>query len=294
MTYLVGYSPHKDDTCALSLAVQLARSESDTVHAVTVVPKGWATSAGSRNDGEFATWAHNEGEASAKEALAFLAEQPDIAGAASWVTARSAPAALLEQVEALEASILIVGSGVEGPEGKVTVTSKTDRLLHSSDIPVAIAPRGYCPPAGSKVESVTVAFRDDDQTWKLLDRVAEIARRTGAKLRLVTIALQHKAMVTSAVRGFEELVFEEVREQAQAAQDEAVAHLSENGFAAGDIETLIVEGSSWGEAMEQVSWYEGDVLVVGSSSTHPLTQVFLGSSAAKIVRNSPVPVIVVP
>lgn len=294
MTYLVGYSPHKDDTCALSLAVQLARSESDTVHALTVVPKGWATSAGSRNDGEFATWAHSEGEASAKEALAFLAEQPDIAGAASWVTARSAPAALLEQAKELEASILIVGSGVEGPEGKVTVTSKTDRLLHSSDIPVAIAPRGYCPPAGSKVESVTVAFRDDDQTWKLLDRVAEIARRTGAKLRLVTIALQHKAMVTSAVRGFEELVFEEVREQAQAAQDEAVAHLSENGFAAGDIETLIVEGSSWGEAMEQVSWYEGDVLVVGSSSTHPLAHVFLGSSAAKIVRNSPVPVIVVP
>lgn len=294
MTYLVGYSPHKDDTCALSLGAQFARSESDTVHAVTVVAKGWATSAGSHNDGEFAAWARGEGEASAKEALEYLQSQPGIDSAASWVTARSAPAALLEQTKELQASILIVGSGVEGPEGLVTVTSKTDRLLHSSDIPVAIAPRGYCAPEGSKVECVTVAFRDDDQTWKLLDRVAEIARRTGAKLRLVTIALQHKAMVTSPVRGFEELVVQKYREQAASAQQEALAHLVEQGFAAADIETLVVGGTSWGEAMAQVQWYEGDVLVVGSSATHPLAQVFLGSSAAKIVRNSPVPVIVVP
>ena len=44
-----------------------------------------------------------------------------------------------------------------------------------------------------------------------------------------------------------------------------------------------------------VTVHRGDVLVVGSSSTSSLLQrVFLGSSAAKIVRNSPVPVLVVP
>ena len=47
--------------------------------------------------------------------------------------------------------------------------------------------------------------------------------------------------------------------------------------------------------MDRLDWNRGDVLVVGSSSSsHLLTRVFLGSSAAKIVRNSPVPVIVVP
>ncbi len=54
-------------------------------------------------------------------------------------------------------------------------------------------------------------------------------------------------------------------------------------------------GSSWGRAMDRLEWHRGDVLVVGSSSTSSLLQrVFLGSSAAKIVRNSPVPVLVVP
>lgn len=36
------------------------------------------------------------------------------------------------------------------------------------------------------------------------------------------------------------------------------------------------------------------VLIVGSSSTHQLDRVFLGFSAAKIVRHATVPVIAVP
>jgi nucleotide-binding universal stress UspA family protein len=55
----------------------------------------------------------------------------------------------------------------------------------------------------------------------------------------------------------------------------------------------VAEGRSWGGAMDALDWGRGDLLVVGSSSTHRLSQVFLGSSAAKVVRHSPVPVIVV-
>jgi nucleotide-binding universal stress UspA family protein len=46
--------------------------------------------------------------------------------------------------------------------------------------------------------------------------------------------------------------------------------------------------------MEDVDWADGDVLVVGSSSVGPVARVFLGSRASKIVRHSPVPVVVVP
>ena len=46
--------------------------------------------------------------------------------------------------------------------------------------------------------------------------------------------------------------------------------------------------------MEDVDWADGDVLVVGSSSLGPIARVFLGSRAAKIVRHSPVPVVIVP
>jgi nucleotide-binding universal stress UspA family protein len=53
-------------------------------------------------------------------------------------------------------------------------------------------------------------------------------------------------------------------------------------------------GEDWGEAVEDVPWEDGDVLVVGSSSIGPIARVFLGSRATKIIRHSPVPVVVVP
>jgi nucleotide-binding universal stress UspA family protein len=47
-------------------------------------------------------------------------------------------------------------------------------------------------------------------------------------------------------------------------------------------------------AMDQLEWEPGEVLVVGSSPVGALARVFLGSRAIKIVRYSPVPVLVVP
>ncbi len=292
MTYLVSYRPEADDSGELALACQFARSAADTVHALTVVPRGWETSAGSATDGEFETWAAEEGEASAEAALKWLAGEPDITAEATWVTGRSVPAAIMEQAEALGATLIVVGSGNDGTEGRIAVSSKTDRLLHSSPVPVALAPRGYRPAPGSKITRVTLAFRDDDVTWKLLDDVAEICKLIGADLRLLTVALKHRTMVTSPVRNDEDLVFHKLVEQVKGAQVEALEHLYKHDDLSATVE--LARGTTWAEALASVEWAEGDVLVVGSSRTHKLANVFLGSGGAKIVRNSPVPVIVVP
>ncbi len=294
MTILVGYSPHKDDVGVLELGAQLARSAGESLHAVTVVPEGWATPVAGDTDRDFKDWAAEEGEASAAEALAHLAEIPDVESSASWVSGRSVPQALLAVAASQQADLLVVGSGENGPRGVVTVTSKTDRLLHSSDVPIAIAPRGYHAGSAMRVRRVTVGFRDDDATWTLLDRVAGICRDTQSVLRVATFAIRRRAMVTSAMRGAEDLVFEQWRTQARAAQSEADEHLRSIGFGDNDLELVVAEGRSFGGAMDGLEWDKGDVLVVGSSSTHPLAHVFLGSSAAKILRNSTVPVVVVP
>ncbi len=292
MTYLVSYRPPTDDSGALALACQFARSEADTVHALTVVPRGWETSAGSATDGEFETWAAEEGEASAKEALKLLADEPDITAEATWVTGRSVPAAIMEQAEKLEATLIVVGSGTDGADGRIAVSSKTDRLLHSSTVPVALAPRGYSPAPGSKITRVTLAFRDDDVTWKLLDDVAGICKRSGAELRLLTVALKHRTMVTSGVRNDEDLVFAKLVEQVKGAQVEALEHLYSHDGVTASVD--LARGDTWADALAGVEWSDGDVLIVGSSRTHKLANVFLGSGGSKIVRNSPVPVIVVP
>jgi nucleotide-binding universal stress UspA family protein len=64
--------------------------------------------------------------------------------------------------------------------------------------------------------------------------------------------------------------------------------------AAGQAPVVVGHGASWEQAIGDVEWRDGDVLVVGSSSAAPPARVFLGSRASRIIRHSPVPVLVVP
>ena len=185
-------------------------------------------------------------------------------------------------------------NGDDGALGRIALTSKVDRLLHSSPLPLAIAPRGYQAAPEARVTRVTVGFRGDDATWALLDRVVEILRRIDTSVRLVTFAVRAPTMYPARVSRAEDPVHQQWRRQAAQGLAEAVEHLTSMSLDRYQIEAHVAAGRSWAEAMEAVAWGEGDVLVVGSSSTHRLAQVFLGSSATKIVRVSPVPVIVVP
>ncbi|KAB7739553.1 universal stress protein [Nostocoides sp. F2B08] len=295
MTILLGFSPHQDDTGALELACQLARSDRDSVHAVTVVPQAWPTAVAGDTDRDFRLWAQEEGEHSTAVARELLAEHADIPSRASWCSGRSVPQTLLDRAAELEASLIVVGSGVEGPHGRISLTSKTDRLLHSSDVPVAVAPRGYWVGPTGRIGRATLGFRGDDATWSLLDRAAGICSRVDASLRLVTFAVRSRPMRPTLVSGSEEMVHTQWVRQAAAEQAEALEHLRSLGFAEERVSSIVAVGASWGGAMDRLEWNRDDVLVVGSSSSSTLlSRVFLGSSAAKIVRNSPVPVIVVP
>ena len=61
-----------------------------------------------------------------------------------------------------------------------------------------------------------------------------------------------------------------------------------------DTAFVVASGTSWAEALSSVDWVPNELLVLGSSSAGTLRRVFLGTNATKIVRHSPVPVLVVP
>lgn len=293
MTYVVGYGSHNDDRAAIELACQFAESVPESVVAVSVVPQGWGTPAAAGTDREYAQWAASAGMDAAALASADLAQHPGVDGAAVWVAGRSVPQTLLMEAVKRDASMLVVGSGGDADAGRIRLTSKTDRLVHSSTVPVAIAPRGYRATGG--VTRVTVAFRDDDASWSLLTRVAGLAQRASAQLRVVTFLVSPtRRPVTSAVTHAETQVIDLWAVQAASAQAAAENHLRAMGFTGDTVQLHSAHGADWGAAVNSVEWGAGDILVLGSSATHRLAQVFLGSSASKIVRHSPVPVIVVP
>lgn len=293
MSYVVGFGLYNDDQSAIELACQFARSQPELVHAVTVVPRGWAAPvAAGGTDREFKAWAAQEGEVSAELARGFLAAHPEVESTASWVSGRSVPQTLLERAAELEATLVVVGSGDDAPEGQVGLTSKTHRLVHSSKVPVAIAPQGYR--SRSAVTRLTVAFRDDDPGWTLLTAAADICRRANARLRIVTFLVTPGRIATTSVSHAETQVIERWKIQIASAHREAREHLSSAGFDEDGLEFRLAEGDHWKQAVGSLDWADGDILLVGSSSTHRLAQVFLGSSATKIIRHAPVPVIAVP
>jgi nucleotide-binding universal stress UspA family protein len=296
VTFVVGFTPDPSGQSALDLAAVLARSSGSTLHVVAVVPAPWPVPGPGRVDGEFAAWSAERGEhavAAAQEHLAGNA--PDVAARCSWVSARSASSGLEQAAREHDAGMVVLGSSREGALGRVVTGATAGRLLHSSAVPVALAPRGYRAGPDERVRRVTCAFRADADAVDLLTRTAAITRDVGAVLRVATFGVRGRTMYPPELApSTEDDVLQAWTEQAAEAQRRALSVLGDGAVPPSQVETLLGVGRTWSRALDDVPWEHDDILVVGSSSGGALARVFLGSTATKIVRHSPVPVVVVP
>ena len=296
MTLVVGFPPGKDDWSSIELGATLARSAHTDLLVVTVVPTVWPTPVAGHTDREFQDWAEQQGSLAVAEATAILAEHcPDVAAVARWTPGRSIASALLQQAVEVAASIIVVGSGSTGSYGRVHPGATGDWLLHSSHIPVAVATQGYTASTHGRIRRVSCAFRGDAKSLRTVERTAAICADVGASLRLVTFAVRGRTVYTAGVGAqAEDMVLDRWVSQATTAQEAGLEALKESGTAPADLEGVVATGRSWGAAVDRLDWDRDEVLVVGSSEAGLVERIFLGSNASKIVRHSPVPVIVVP
>jgi nucleotide-binding universal stress UspA family protein len=273
VTYVVGYAPDGRGRAVLELASMLARTGESDLVVVSVVPRPWLPGPG-RVDAEYQASLEETAQAALDEARSRLSVDATYA----VHHARSAPAGLLEVAEQRGASMIVLGSAEGGVLGQVALGSVSGRLLYSSPIPVALAPRGFRCRGRCPVRRVTAAFGGTDHT--LVAAAGRVAARVGAELRVVTFAVRPRAPIEAGV--------------GQSGEDAIVTQWTDDVVGALDREVVVGRGETWEEALDDIEWADGDVLVVGSSSVGPIARVFLGSRAAKIVRHSPVPVVVVP
>jgi len=293
VTILVGYGPEARGRGGLELGRMLSVSAAEPLVVCCVIPDRWTSVGPERQvDRDYEVYLKQLARAAlahAEEALGPLAQvEYDV------VTARSAPAGLLDAADRRDARMLVAGSSAHGSWGHVALGSVTDRLLHSSLIPVALAPRGFRSRPDQRVERVTVAVDGTDATHAVLVHAAAMAADVGARLRLVTFAVRHGTMYPPEV-GLHvgDRVVQAWRADAEAVIERALATL--DPALAGAAERLIAEAATWGAALDEPGWAEGDLLVIGSSTSQSLvSRVFLGSTAARIIRHSPVPIVVVP
>jgi nucleotide-binding universal stress UspA family protein len=202
---------------------------------------------------------------------------------------------LLELAEERGANLLVMGSSSAGLFGHVALGSVTDRLVHSSPLPVALATRGFRSKPGSTVARVTAAYGGSEGADDLVVAAGAVAARVGASVRIASFAVWSRpAYTTTLGTDSEDPILQEWTDSMQAMAHEAMAHVEELPEVPRQIETAIGRGATWSEALDDLGWQAGDVLVVGSSGIGAVARVFLGSRATKIVRHSPVPVVVVP
>lgn len=61
-----------------------------------------------------------------------------------------------------------------------------------------------------------------------------------------------------------------------------------------DVDVVIGAGIEWKDAVDNIAWEPGDLLLLGSGAAGPMAQVFLGTAASRILRHAPVPVMILP
>lgn len=283
MRYVVGITMDKRGRDAVSLALTLAQStltshpvELDLVHVIRGVPPEQAESKPEREFQKLCL----------EEAQKWLAKTHDlipktIRSTTSVHFADSMAAGLIDKATSRPCDLVVVGAASHGPLRRFTVGSVANALLHSSPVPVALAPLGYLPP--SRLTRLTCA----------------LGMRTGAEVAL-NIATQSSVIHDVSLRLISLIALDarsEDAERADAARDHAKKLLLRASQSVADATEVMVDvahGRSIESAIEKLTWDDGEIVLIGSSRLAQKRSIFLGTTANKMLRSLPVPMVVVP
>jgi nucleotide-binding universal stress UspA family protein len=292
VTVVVGYLAGKGGRSALHLAVEAATTLKTSLTVTTVVPRPWMTPSPARIDAEYAQYAQQLAADSAKEAQQLIGALSDgLKVNYHKVAHRSVSGGLLEAVNELAADVLVLGSAADGKLGQVVVGSTADRLLHSSPVPLAISPRGYRGSKAGGLSRITCAYPGTPESLHVVERVAAVAERLSVPMRVVTFAVRGRTMYPPEVGlRAEDSILEAWASHAR----ELLAQLKSDGIVGDDVVLQVVTGNGWDQALDAADWQEGELLALGTSPATGIARVFLGSRGSKILRHSPVPVLVLP
>lgn len=289
MKFLVGYSPDQSGQEALALAQALARSTKGSLVAATIIPPTVGHPSYARVDSEYGAFLRQHAEKALAKARSLVAE--DVPAEFLSREASSASEGLLKTAADLSVDCIVLGSARAAPLGRFAEGSVATDVLHSAELPVALAPRGYAPDRRTTIKRLTCAVSGASASSRLAERAADLCQAFDVPLRLATFVVRDKQMYpTGAGYDAENLVYTQFRRQADAAQ----AGLMEGWRHPTPVSGEVGDGKTWKAALNSLLWANTELLVVGSSSLGLFMRVFVGSNSGKIVHNTPVPCLVLP
>ncbi|GIF15519.1 universal stress protein [Actinoplanes teichomyceticus] len=268
---------------ALALGRWLAGAQRVPLIVAVVHPAPSAIGSG-RVDAEWVADRHRAAERILAGARAALDDTPGVDYRV--VASTSAAHGLHDLAEQTGAAMLVVGSGASAPAARILAGSTAQRLLAGSVCPIAVTPAGGGPAPGT-LGRIGVAYVDTPDGRVALAAAADLARRTGNPLLLVTVVAGGDAALPFLIGDDAERAF---LETARETYEEALRR------AAATVPDVPVE---WqlrsGDVVQQLAGLdEVDVLFCGSRGYGPARRVLLGGVSGRLLRRAARPLVVAP
>ena len=283
MKYVVGCTEDKRGREAISLALALSKSLADPAQAelelVHIIRGSAPEDAGSQSERVYQEFLAQTAQTWMDRALALV---PSGMSARTHIRfAGSMAEGLLEAVSAFKADLVVVGAASTGPFRRFTVGSVANALLHSSPVPVALAPSGYLPPR--EITRITAALGTRAGADSVLEVAVDSAAERHVPLRLISLVALDKDSHHGDSGQW-------ARAHANSTLERAIQGVHSRTIVTADV----AQGRSIEAAIETLEWDDSEIVVIGSSRLAERSRIFLGSTANKMLRALPVPMVVVP
>ncbi|PYI40025.1 universal stress protein UspA [Arthrobacter psychrolactophilus] len=281
MRYVVGYAANARGGDAINLAVALARRQGATLDLVMVMPEDSpyngvyppVSGIGDILAEQISTWID--------EGLALIPE--DVPAQAHLRRGESEAEALIAAAEELGAGLLVIGASSTGLFKRFSIGSVASSLLHASTVPVVLAPAGYS--RTEPITRLTCALGTRPGAEDVLQTGLAMAKQRCLPLRLVSLVALGPGESTATV----DQAHAHLRSVAEASHN-----LDPDDLDRPEIDVVVGQGRTIEDAVDGLNWKKGEILLIGSSRLAHNKSIFLGSTANRILRALPVPMIVVP
>ena len=285
MRLVVGYLATTGGADALALGVRLARTFGAELDLCMILPPDRVIPS-LKPVGDYET--HLIRQAEEWLAAASASVPADVVVRSHVRLDGSSADGLIKETARVEGDLIVVGGSGGGLAGTRSLGSVVNELLHSAPVPVAVASRGIRDSPIDRVREVTCAIGEREGADLLLDTAVQFSAAAGTPLRLVSLVALDPAFGT--LRGDDDAVRERALAHARHTLDTAKGSLAQDF----PVESTIAEGRSVEEAVSKLDWRDGDLIMVGSSRLSAPRRLFLGSTAAKMLRVLDIPMVVVP
>ncbi|MBB4915914.1 universal stress protein [Streptosporangium saharense] len=280
---LAGFVPGSRGQDGLTLAVLLARQAGARLTVAHVHVPAWPTPGPGKIDAEWRAYVTAQAKAVLDQARELLADVRDVPVEFVSHGHRGSGRGLVQLAKQVEADAVVIGSAPGGGRGRIRVGSTADQLLHTSPVPVALAPRGYTETHPPGLRRLTVAYRRDPASDEAVRQAFVLAERMDVPLRLVTLVLSggRRGRIETEMLG-------RLREKVTADLEEII-----RGHDDVRVDVEVLEGRDVTAALAGTDC-EATMVICASSETGPVRRVFLGDVSLKIIRSAPCPVMMVP